>query len=137
MKGIFVIRGTLTIFGSLGGDIDTIGSLGGDIDNEVVVWGGYVYFSLNKTISLLPGSPHQAWRHGIPRNSTYFAKSTQHYIVVSWNSLSNPQVTTTNLSVIVEAPNKELGMTIIPWVQCRRWLSAVSPISLHIIAIQL
>jgi hypothetical protein len=27
----------LTIFGSLGGDIDTIGSLGGDIDNEVVV----------------------------------------------------------------------------------------------------
>jgi hypothetical protein len=37
MKGIFVIRGTLTVFGSLGGDIDTIGSLGGDIDNEVVV----------------------------------------------------------------------------------------------------
>jgi hypothetical protein len=28
MKGIFVIMGTLTFFGSLGGDIDTIGSLG-------------------------------------------------------------------------------------------------------------
>jgi len=28
MKGIFVIRGTLTFFGSLGGDIDIIGSLG-------------------------------------------------------------------------------------------------------------
>jgi hypothetical protein len=27
----------LTVFGSLGGDIDIIGSLGGDIDNEVVV----------------------------------------------------------------------------------------------------
>jgi hypothetical protein len=29
MKGIFVIRRTLTVFGSLWGDIDTIGSLGG------------------------------------------------------------------------------------------------------------
>jgi hypothetical protein len=27
MKGIFVIEGTLTLFDSLGGDIDTIGSL--------------------------------------------------------------------------------------------------------------
>jgi hypothetical protein len=26
MKSIFVIRGTLTFFGNLGGDIDTIGS---------------------------------------------------------------------------------------------------------------
>jgi hypothetical protein len=31
MKDIFVIRGTLTVFGSLGGDIDTIGSLGGTL----------------------------------------------------------------------------------------------------------
>jgi hypothetical protein len=37
MNGIFVIRGTLTFFDSLGGDIDTISSLGGYIDNEVVV----------------------------------------------------------------------------------------------------
>jgi hypothetical protein len=29
MKGIFVIKGTLTIFGSLWEDIDTIGSLEG------------------------------------------------------------------------------------------------------------
>jgi hypothetical protein len=29
MKDIFVIRGTLTVFGSLGRNIDTIGSLGG------------------------------------------------------------------------------------------------------------
>jgi hypothetical protein len=29
MKGIFVIRGTLTFFSSLGDDTDTIGSLGG------------------------------------------------------------------------------------------------------------
>jgi hypothetical protein len=28
MKGIFVIRRILTVFGSLEGDIDTIGSLG-------------------------------------------------------------------------------------------------------------
>jgi hypothetical protein len=28
MKGIFVIKGTLTFFSSLGGNIDTIGSLG-------------------------------------------------------------------------------------------------------------
>jgi hypothetical protein len=45
MKGIFVIRGSLTVFGSLRGDIDTIGSLG-DIKNEVVVWRDYMYFSL-------------------------------------------------------------------------------------------
>jgi hypothetical protein len=31
MKGIFVIRGTLTVFDNLGGDIDTIGSLGGTL----------------------------------------------------------------------------------------------------------
>jgi hypothetical protein len=38
MKGIFVIRGTLTFFGNLDEDIDTIGSFGvGDINNEVVV----------------------------------------------------------------------------------------------------
>jgi hypothetical protein len=36
MKGIFVIKRTLTVFCSLWGDIDTIDSLG-DIDNEVVV----------------------------------------------------------------------------------------------------
>jgi hypothetical protein len=31
MKDIFVIRGTLTFFGSIGGNIDTIGSLGGTL----------------------------------------------------------------------------------------------------------
>jgi hypothetical protein len=31
MKDIFVIRGTLTFFGSLRGDIDTIGSLEGTL----------------------------------------------------------------------------------------------------------
>jgi hypothetical protein len=31
MKDIFVIRGTLTFFGSLEEDIDTIGSLGGTL----------------------------------------------------------------------------------------------------------
>jgi hypothetical protein len=31
MKGIFVIMGTLTVFGNLGGDIDIIGSLGGTL----------------------------------------------------------------------------------------------------------
>jgi hypothetical protein len=33
MKGIFVIGGTLILFGGLWGYIDTIGSLGGHIDN--------------------------------------------------------------------------------------------------------
>lgn len=37
MKGILVVRETLTVFGSLGRDIDTICSLGGDFDNEIVV----------------------------------------------------------------------------------------------------
>jgi len=31
MKGIFVIWGSLTFFGSLRGDINTIGSLGGTL----------------------------------------------------------------------------------------------------------
>jgi hypothetical protein len=39
MNDIFVIRGTLTVFGNLGEDIDTIGSFfgGEDTDIEVVV----------------------------------------------------------------------------------------------------
>jgi hypothetical protein len=61
MKGIFVIRGTLTVFGSLGGDIDTIGSLGGDIDNEVVVWEGYVYFSQLNTSTILQLKGRKTW----------------------------------------------------------------------------
>jgi hypothetical protein len=36
MKGIFVIRGTLAVFGSLWRDIDTINSLG-DVNNNVVI----------------------------------------------------------------------------------------------------
>jgi hypothetical protein len=35
MKGIFVIMGTLTFFGSLRGEIDTIGSLGGTL---TLIW---------------------------------------------------------------------------------------------------
>jgi hypothetical protein len=57
MNDIFVIRGTLTVFGNLGEDIDTIGSFfgGEDTDIEVVVWGGYVYFSQlsNYNISII------------------------------------------------------------------------------------
>jgi hypothetical protein len=47
MKDIFVIRGTLTFFGSLVGDVDTIGSLWGTL---VIIYEGYVYFSFKKKI---------------------------------------------------------------------------------------
>jgi hypothetical protein len=54
MNDIFVIRGTLTFFCNLGGEVDTIKSLGvgKNIDNKVVIWGDYIYFSLKNIIPL-------------------------------------------------------------------------------------